>query len=148
METRLVFQSSLIHENVPHFDSLIFLNTSLRNLEWQLLHSHSANPSPSPFEARNGERVYFITRGWTIFKVSLHKWQWGANPPILVTQLFQILSNPLPPALSCHLQPPPSIFFLLSSFFGWMSDHTTFDVVFGFQLKFNLKYSNFVIKEH
>ena len=38
---------------------------------------------------------------------------------------------PIPsPQLTCHLQPPPQLFFLLSCFFGWMGDHTTFDVLF------------------
>ena len=42
--------------------------------------------------------------------------------------LFQILSNP--PLLSCHLQLRPSLFFLLSCFFGCMGDHATFDVLY------------------
>ena len=30
----------------------------------------------------------------------------------------------------CRLQPTPPLLFLLSCFFGWMGDHTTFDVLF------------------
>ena len=83
--------------------------------------------------------------GWKIFKVSLHSSQKGANllilwrppPPILPTSpsLFQILSTlPLPP-LSCHLQPPSPLLFLLSCFFGWVGDHTTFKVLFYLMIK-------------
>ena len=38
--------------------------------------------------------------------------------------------SPLPPPLPCHLQSLPLLFFLLSCFFGWMSDYATFDVLF------------------
>ena len=47
-----------------------------------------------------------------------------AYPPF-----FLILSTS-PPPLSCHLQQPPQMFFLLPCFFGWMGDHATFDVLF------------------
>ena len=42
---------------------------------------------------------------------------------------FQILSNPTSHS-PCRLQPPPPMFFLLSSFFGWIGDRTTFDWLF------------------
>ena len=50
--------------------------------------------------------------------------------PILPFPLFQMLSTPPPPQFPCHLQPPPTLFFLLSCFFSWMGDPTTFDVLF------------------
>ena len=64
-----------------------------------------------------------------IFKVSLQSLQKGA---ILPTPSFSnFVHPPLPPPLPCHLQPlPPPLFTLLSCFFGWMGDHTTFDVSF------------------
>ena len=51
-------------------------------------------------------------------------------PPILPTILFSNFVQPLPPRLLCHLQPSPPLFFLLSFFFGWISDHAKFDVLF------------------
>ena len=64
-----------------------------------------------------------------IFKVSLHSLQKGA---ILPTSSFSNFVHP--PSLphfpvTSNLSPPP-LFILLSCFFGWMGDHTTFDVPF------------------
>ena len=49
------------------------------------------------------------------------------SPILPVALLFKCCP---PPHLPCHLQPSPSLFFLLSCFFSWMSYHTTFDVLF------------------
>ena len=70
--------------------------------------------------------------------LSLHSWQ-GVITPLFYEEplyclphppfFFKFCPCPSPP-LPCHLQPPPHLFFLLSCFFGWMGDHTTFDVLF------------------
>ena len=46
------------------------------------------------------------------------------EPPILPNPPFQILSNP-PPSFCVASNPQRPLFFLLSCFFGWMSDCTT-----------------------
>ena len=80
--------------------------------------------------------VGFIMGGWEIFEVLLHSWQRGANPlilwrpPYIAYLPFFKCCPPPPTQLSCHLQLPPPLFFLLSCFFSWMGDHTTFDVLF------------------
>ena len=53
------------------------------------------------------------------------------DPPILLTSFFsQILSTTPPAPLPCHLQPLPTLLFLLSYLFGWMGDLTLSDVLF------------------
>ena len=76
----------------------------------------------------------FIMGGWEVFEVLLHSWQGGAKSPVFyedplycLPSLFQILANL--PALPCHLQPPPPLFWL-PCFFGRMGDHITLDVLF------------------
>ena len=67
-----------------------------------------------------------------------HSWQRGPNPlfyekPSYIAYpppFFFIFCPPPPSHLPCHLQPPPPLLFLLSCFFDWMSDCTTFDVLF------------------
>ena len=46
----------------------------------------------------------------------------------------RFFSNFVHPPLPCHLQPPPSLFFPLSCFFGWVGDHVTIDVLFYFMI--------------
>ena len=67
-------------------------------------------------------RLYFIFHIFSNFM----KTPYIAYPP-----LFQILST------HCQLQLLPPLFFLLSSFFGWM-DLTTFDVLFYLMLNDNI----------
>ena len=66
---------------------------------------------------------------------STHSWQRGTKLPYFMkkplycpTPTFQILWTPAP--LPCCLQLPPPLLILLSCFFGWMGDRTTFDVLF------------------
>ena len=73
-----------------------------------------------------------------LLSYSSHSWQRGPNPPILwrppPPQLLYYLPLPFPnfvqPPLLWCLQFPPPLLILLSCFFGWMGDHTTFDVLF------------------
>ena len=52
------------------------------------------------------------------------------RPLLLLTPPSSFKFCPTPsPLLPCHLQSPPQLFFLLSCFFGWLSDHATFDVL-------------------
>ena len=57
-----------------------------------------------------------------------------APPCIAYPCFFQILSTP---SLPCCLQPHPPLLILLSCFFGWMGDHTTFDVLFYLMISWN-----------
>ena len=66
--------------------------------------------------------IYIVGRGWLtpyFTKTS------SLFPPPIFFKFFP----PLLP-LHCHLQPPSWLFFLLSCFFGWIVDRTTFDVPF------------------
>ena len=86
-------------------------------------------------EARNGRGVGFIMAVEGKFLKSLYNWQRGANPlfyedPLIAYPPFFLILSPSPSPHSCHLQPPPQMFFLLPCFFGWMGDHATFDVLF------------------
>ena len=66
--------------------------------------------------------IYIVGRGWLtpyFTKTS------SLFPPPFFFKFFP----PLLP-LHCHLQPPSWLFFLLSCFFGWIVDRTTFDVPF------------------
>ena len=78
---------------------------------------------------------WFYNGWYEIFEVYLHRKRM-ANPlfyedllPILPPPFFFKFFPPLLP-LHCHLQPPSWLFFLLSCFFGWIVDRTTFDVPF------------------
>ena len=88
-------------------------------------------------EGTRNRGVGFIMGGWGLFKVSLHTWQRGANPPILwrptllpTPLFFKFCPTHSSPPLPCHLQMPAPLYLLLTCFFGWMGDHATFDVLF------------------
>ena len=53
-------------------------------------------------------------------------------PYISKFPFFKFFPPPPPPLslLSCHLQPLTQLLFLLTYFFGSMSDHVTFDILF------------------
>ena len=77
-----------------------------------------------------------IMGGWGLFNLSLNSWQRDASPlfyedPYYIA--YPSFSNFLQPTLShpfpSHLQPSPSLFFLLTTFFGLMGDHAAFDVL-------------------
>ena len=55
------------------------------------------------------------------------------TPLYYLPHFFQILSNP---PLPCRLQPRLPLLFLLSCFFGWMSDRATLDVLFYLMIYF------------
>ena len=76
-------------------------------------------------ERWGGRGVGFKIGGWEIFKVSLHSWQRSASPPILWRHLY--IAYPSPFFKFCPFLLPP---YFLSCFFGWMDDHTKFDVPF------------------
>ena len=70
-----------------------------------------------------------------------HSWQGGPNPHLpspnfMKDPYIDFAYTPFYkfcPTLSpfpCHLQLPPPLFLMLSCFFGWMGDCTTFDVLF------------------
>ena len=95
----------------------------------QILHS----PSPPP---PHPAHFVLIMGGWGLFNLSLNSWQRDASPlfyedPYYIA--YPSFSNFLQPTLShpfpCHLQPSPSLFFLLTTFFGLMGDHAAFDVL-------------------
>ena len=70
-------------------------------------------------------------RGGRIFKVSLRSWQGRVNPITLRRPPpFFSNFNHLPAPTSQHFQSPLPLLFLFFSFFGWMGDHATFDVLF------------------
>ena len=74
-------------------------------------------------KTRNGQGGY--NGGGEILKVFLQSWQRVLTPYFMNTHLYY-----LPPILPCHLQPSLLLFFLLSCFFGWMSDHAIFGMLF------------------
>ena len=83
-------------------------------------------------EGARNEGVGFIMGDGKILK-SLYIVGRGVLTPLFyedllycLFRLFQMLKK----KISCHLQPPPSLFFLLPCFFSWMGDNTTFDVLF------------------
>ena len=87
---------------------------------------------------------YFNGRGWKIFTGNrgearnLYIIGTGALNSLFYEDLYCLYSlYCLTPSFSnfvqprpCHLKIPPLLFFLLSSFFGWMGYHATFDVLF------------------
>ena len=58
------------------------------------------------------------------------------RPPYILILQISHFSNlvppppPPPPPRPSYLSAPPPLFFLLLRFFGWMGDHSTFDVLF------------------
>ena len=84
-----------------------------------------------------GRGVGLKTGGWEIFKVSLHSWQRGASLPILWRPLY--IAYPSPFFKCCPFLLPP---YFLSCFFGWMDDHTKFDVPFYLMIIMDLHMSS------
>ena len=83
----------------------------------------------APFTLQNFKNG-FIMAGDGKFLKSLYNWQRNFMKTLLLpTPLFSNFVHIPSPPLSCHLQPPPQMFFLLPCFFGWMGDHATFDVL-------------------
>ena len=102
-------------------------------------------PHTHPSPPQTGDEIFkkwwgweFFTRsggkprmGGRIFKVSLRSWQGGVNPITLRRPPpFFSNFNHLPAPTSQHFQSPLPLLFLFFSFFGWMGDHATFDVLF------------------
>ena len=86
--------------------------------EWQALY----------WDGKVLKSLYIVSRGvLTLLFYEYHIY--------CLSPLFQILStsssptSPLPHFPITHNLPPPSLFFLFSCFFGWMGDHTIFDVL-------------------
>ena len=91
------------------------------------------------------KKQYDVLQAWKKMIYIDHSWQRGSTPPppilwrpcppcIAYPCFFQILSTP---SLPCCLQPHPPLLILLSCFFGWMGDHTTFDVLFYLMISWN-----------
>ena len=99
---------------------------------WEIFTRNEGKSGMGRIEAKD----WFYNGWYEIFKVYLHSRKRMANPlfyedllPILPPPFFFKFFPPLLP-LHCHLQPPSWLFFLLSCFFGWIVDRTTFDVPF------------------
>ena len=105
---------------------------------WKIFTRNAGKPGMEGgwfYNGEMGKTLYIVGRGVPTLL-------FYEDPPILPTQphFSNFVTHPSPHPLPCHLQPPPTLLFLLSCFFGWIGDHATFDVLF------YLKYGSIHVK--
>ena len=105
---------------------------------WKIFTRNAGKPGMEGgwfYNREMGKALYIVGRGVPTLL-------FYEDPPTLPTppHFSNFVTHPSPPPLPCHLQPPPTLIFLLPCFFGWIGDHATFDVLF------YLKYGSIHVK--